>query len=206
MPKFYTEIPSLIQALRKVASMKRAMIAIDGRPCAGKSDLAKKMECALGAQCVYLDEFVLPQSRWPRDITPSFPFPYMRYAEFVEGIQTLAQGAAFSYFPFDWESGELSKKARVIESSGVILVEGVSTLNPVLLKCFDKAIFVVGEPQTEITALALREGGSLPPAWTELYLPSVDIYFRTRPWERAEMILAGRGVSSQRVMKSILAH
>ncbi len=52
-----------------------SLIAIDGLPVSGKSTLADRMAAALGAECLYLDDFVKPEAFWPSRTSPSFPSP-----------------------------------------------------------------------------------------------------------------------------------
>jgi uridine kinase len=78
------------------------LIAIDGPPLAGKSTLATQIAKALQADCVYLDDFVKPATQWRSRTTPSFPFDYVRYDDFLAAVKALAQDGSCSYRPYDW--------------------------------------------------------------------------------------------------------
>jgi hypothetical protein len=52
------------------------LIAIDGLPVAGKSTLARHLAKALQADCIYLDDFVKPESEWPSGIKPRPPVAF----------------------------------------------------------------------------------------------------------------------------------
>ena len=54
---------------------KPPLIAIDGLPCSGKSTLVERLSERFASDCIYLDDFVLPEADWPVGITPGFPFP-----------------------------------------------------------------------------------------------------------------------------------
>ena len=57
--------------------------------------MAKQLARRFEFECIYLDEFVLPQKDWPQAIRPAFPFEYIRYQEFIRTVETLAMGQAF---------------------------------------------------------------------------------------------------------------
>src|SRR5262245_30427216 len=71
-------------------TVRPRLIAIDGLPCSGKSTAAKRLVQQLGLQCVYLDEFVIPEQDWPSKDHPAFPFEYIRYNEFLDTIRALS--------------------------------------------------------------------------------------------------------------------
>jgi hypothetical protein len=65
---------------RVAARPRPLLVAIDGLPVSGKTSLGERLIGELGAQCLWLDEFVKPEAEWPSRDTPSFPFDYIRYA------------------------------------------------------------------------------------------------------------------------------
>ncbi len=190
--KFITNFQSLLNELLPLPKQRPLLIAIDGRPCSGKTTLTMKLAEALDAQAIYLDEFFIPQEQWPKNAKPAFPFFYFRYNEFIGGIKTLAQGKPFHYFAYDWEQNCLSSKPTDVVPDKIVLVEGVSTLNPELVNLYFKKIWVVSDPKTELEAIALREGEKHMDLWKKYYIPSVDIYCLSKPWERADILYAGR--------------
>lgn len=186
-------ISSLVQKICPLQHKQPLLIGIDGRPGSSKTTVADQLEEALHAQVVYLDEFFIPQKEWPKDITPRFPFFYFRYQEFIDGIQALAAGKSFTYFPYDWQADGLSAQAKEIKPEGVILVEGVSALNAELLPLYYKKIWVDSDRASEWAAISARENEKNLDLWKNIYLPSVDIYCLQKPWEKADIIYAGRG-------------
>ena len=173
------------------------IIAIDGRPGSGKTTLAIQLEKALKAQAIYLDEFFIPQEQWPIDQTPRFPFFYFRYQEFLNGIKVLAAGKSFSYFSYDWQTNAVSKEPTIINPAKIIIVEGVSALNKELAGLYYKRIWVASDNETEWKTIEERESGKNVDLWKQIYLPSVDLYCKQRPWESADIIYAGRGYKSE---------
>ncbi len=68
-----------------------------------------------------------------------------------------------------------------------------SILREELSSCYFKKIFVISDQSSELEAIAKREG-SVTNLWRNLYLPSVEIYWQKKPWERADILYAGRGL------------
>lgn len=185
----------LLKQLHPFPSQQPILIAIDGRPCSGKTTLTMQLEQALHAQSIYLDEFFIPFREWPENQTPRFPFFYFRYQEFVNGIKALALGKPFIYHSYDWQTDAPSITTTTITPIGVILVEGVSVLNLELVNLYYKKIWVDSEYTAEMTAIESREKGINLDLWKNIYLPSVDIYCKQKPWERADIIYKGRGLT-----------
>jgi uridine kinase len=180
-------------AVALVATSGARIVAIDGLPVSGKSTLAGRCEAELQARCVYLDDFVRPEAEWRSRIAPSFPFGYIRYAEFMGVVETLARGAACGYRPYDWSTGALGD-VRQIDPGGLWIVEGVSALHPELAPLYDLRLWVESDATTTLTASIARGVGDWEHEWRDLFLPSTELYLRTQPWERADHLVAGRGV------------
>jgi uridine kinase len=105
------------------------LVAIDGLPCSGKSTLATSLEERFGFGCIYLDDFVLPESEWPSRDEPAFPFEYVRYDEFLGAIGSLAATGRCAYRPFDWASLSTSGTTKEVSTERPVIIEGVSALN-----------------------------------------------------------------------------
>lgn len=184
---------ALLHELSPLPKNRPLLIAIDGRPGSGKTTLAMQLAEALNAQAIYLDEFFIPQEQWPADAKPIFPFFYFRYQEFLDGIKALAAGKPFAYYSYDWQTNGVSKEATTITPDRIVIVEGVSTLNEQLANLYYKKIWVASDPKTEFGAISTREKGANLNLWKNIYIPSVDIYCEQKPWEKADIIYAGRG-------------
>jgi uridine kinase len=170
------------------------LIAIDGLPVSGKSTLADRMVNALGAECLYLHDFVMPEDLWPSRTSPSFPFANMRYDEFLDAVKSLAQHGRCSYRAYDWDAHQVQGEARTIGFGKPIIVEGVSALHPELAPLYDLRIWVDSDAATTFSAALQRGVGAWEREWREMFLPSVDLYLESKPWERADLRVAGRGV------------
>ncbi len=167
------------------------LIAIDGLPVSGKSTLAERLETTLGAQCVYLDDFVKPEAQWTTRSIPSFPFDYIRYDEFLDAVQTLARGEGCRIRL--WSTGRLGDDFREVRSEGLIVIEGVSSLHPDLAPLYDLRFWVESDPATTLAASLARGVGNWEQEWRDLFLPSAELYMRTNPQARADFRVAGRG-------------
>lgn len=169
------------------------LIAIDGLPCSGKSTLAETIAGRYGYDCLQLDDFIRPEAEWPSRVRPAFPFEYIRYDEFIDAVRSLASTGECVYAPFDGETLTVSTEPRRITLRRPVIVEGVSALNPVLMPLYGLKLFVDSDRATVLRAAEARGGGVWLEAWRTLFLPSVDLYMRTLPEQRADIVIAGRG-------------
>lgn len=169
------------------------LIAIDGLPCAGKSTLTGVISQRMDALLLYLDEFALPEASWNACTQPSFPFEYNRYAAFLDAVRSLAATGSCTYFPFDWETMEISQTPRTIHADRPVIVEGVSALNAEICELYGLRFFVESDARTVMEAAAQRGDGHWENIWRRLFLPSIELYMKTDPRGRADYRVAGRG-------------
>jgi len=186
---------SVEEVVRRVSKgVQPPLIAIDGLPCSGKGTLVTKLKERVDLDCIELDDFVLPEEHWPSRDQPAFPFPFIRYDAFLEEVKTLASTGRYSYYRFDWNTLFTSEHRRDVRLTKPIVIEGVSSLNPVLCDLYGLKIFVESDRSTVLQAALRRGSGAWEREWRELFLPSVDIYMRTRPERRADLLVPGRGI------------
>ncbi|WP_152662553.1 uridine kinase family protein [Devosia soli] len=182
---------ALMESLQ--ARINTRLIGIDGLPVSGKSTLADRLIESFGAELIYFDDFVLPQEQWPDPIGPGFPFPYMRHEAFFEAVETLARSGACQYQLYDWGKGALGPWKEVPLGERPIVVEGVSALAERLAPFYDLKIWVDSDAATTLQASLERGVGDWEQQWRELFIPSVERYIQTKPADRADTIVAGRG-------------
>lgn len=168
-------------------------IGIDGLPVSGKSTLADRLETELGAQILYLDDFVRPEVEWRGRISAAFPFEYIRYAEFLAAVQMLARGKTIRIPLYDWSTGRVGDDYREMRPEGLLVVEGVSALHPDLAPLYDLRLWVESDATTTLAASLARGVGDWEHEWRELFMPSVALYLETGPKRRADYVVAGRG-------------
>ena len=171
------------------------LVGIDGLPVSGKSTLADRLETELGAQILYLDDFVRPEAEWRGRITPAFPFEYIRYAEFLAAVQALGRGEAIHIPLYDWSTGRVGDELREVRPEGLVVVEGVSALHPELAPLYDMRLWVESDAATTLAASLARGVGDWEHEWREVFMPSVALYLETEPKRRADFIIAGRGLA-----------
>ena len=178
-----------------VASKPKPLLAaIDGLPLSGKSTLALRLVGQLGAECLALDDFVKPEAEWPSQDTPSFPFSFIRYSDFADAVRALAHDRRCCFRPYDWETGRIADEWKVVHGDGIALVEGVSALHPDLAPLYGLRIWIESDAQTTLAAAVERGTGSWADAWEMMFLPSVELYLRTKPQARADIVALGRGL------------
>jgi uridine kinase len=150
---------SVEEAITRVSKgVRPPLIAIDGLPCSGKGTLVDKLKERVGLDCIELDDFVLPQDHWPSRDQPAFPFQFIRYDAFLDAVKTLAATGRCSFYPFDWNTLSTSEHRRDIRLTKLIVIEGVSALNPALCDLYGLKIFVESDrstvrPATTLTAV-----------------------------------------------------
>ena len=113
----YETFDDIAERIRGLAAP--GLIAIDGLPVSGKSTLADFLSKRLELDAVYLDDFVLPERLWPADRQPAFPFGYIRYADFMAAVVSLATSGAPSSTP---STGRVATSRRpIVRSSSTAL-------------------------------------------------------------------------------------
>ena len=180
---------------RLIALEGQVLVAIDGLPCAGKSTLDDKVLAERSAEVIYLDDFVRPEPDWPSHDRPAYPFEYIRHAEFIAAVRSVAEHKPTSVHPFDWGTGRTSSIPRTVAGDGLVIVEGVSALAPELAPLYDVRIVVESDRASVLAAAKVRGLGPWAREWETLLLPSADLYMATRPEDRADWLVAGRGAT-----------
>ncbi|GHA39335.1 hypothetical protein GCM10007989_38830 [Devosia pacifica] len=190
----------VVDATEAVSTAARArLIAIDGLPVSGKSTLADRMIEAIGAEAIYLDDFVKPEAQWRGPVGPSFPFPYIRYDDSLNTVKTLHRDGSCSYFPYDWSTGRAAEKARHVTLAQPVIIEGVSSLHPYLKPLYDTSFWVESDAKSTLRASLERGVGDWADEWRHLFMPCVEVYLQTTPSDRADYIVMGRGYSEMSV-------
>lgn len=138
-----TQTITAAQVCDLVRSTRARLIAVDGLPCSGKSTLAARLVHDFRIQIVPLDDFFLPVSEWPAEISPSFPFPFYRYGVFLASVEALAKYGSCKYLPFDWNEMRISEQYRsVYLADGPVAIDGTSSLHPRIAPLYDLRLFL----------------------------------------------------------------
>ncbi|WP_298285680.1 hypothetical protein [Acidocella sp.] len=172
-------------------ALKKPLIAIDGLPCAGKTTLALRLAEIYGFPILHVDEFISAEADWVSR-QPGFPFPYIRYEQFLQAVIDLAKTGACTYYPFDWQSFAVSKTPKRLTTARPVIIEGISALVPLLLPYYGLKIFVDSDRKTIFEVAHDRALGVWADEWRRIFLPSVDMYMLTHPEREADIIFPGR--------------
>jgi uridine kinase len=177
--------------------LARPLIGIDGLPCAGKTTLAYRLQEIYDFEILPVDDFLRPEADWPNR-RPGFPFPYLRYDEFLAAVTALAETGACEYAPFDWETLAISTKLRRLTTHRPVIVEGISALVPLLSRYYGFKIFVQSDRASVLDIALARNFGIWAKEWRSIFIPSADMYMMTNPQERADLVVPGRGVTAEK--------
>lgn len=181
--------------------LARPLIGIDGLPCAGKTTLAFRLAEEHGFEIMQVDEFLRPEADW-LSRRPGFPFPYLRYDEFLQAVTDLAETGECTYAPFDWDISAVSVKKRRITTARPVIVEGISALVPLLERYYGLKIFVKSDRGSILEVARARSLGLWAREWREIFLPSADMYMLTHPEKRADLVVQGRGMKTENDQRS----
>lgn len=189
----FSDFDALEAHLRGMA-LSDGLIAIDGLPCSGKSTLAARLSAALDWDLMEVDDFTRPTEAWRAHALPGFPFPFLRHGELAACIGALRADRRCVYRAMDWTRDALAAEETVVERARrPLIIEGVSSLAPSLCSLYDLRIFVESDRNTVFEAIFARDGRAWEQTWRAVVMPSDDLYFATRPQDRADLIVAGRG-------------
>ena len=197
------EVKRALRDFAEVVTLARSLgpdlrlVGIDGLPVAGKSTLATEVAEALSGTTLHLDDFVRPEPEWPHPLRSGFPFPYIRYADFLGAVLALAACGKCCFHPYDWATGRTSVVEREVRlvGNGPVVVEGVSALHSSLAPLYRLRVWVESDAATTLAAAFARGGGVWAQEWEEVFLPSVALYLETNPQSRADVLVAGRGIT-----------
>ncbi len=172
------------------------VVGIDGRACSGKSTLARKLISDLNAVLFQMDDLFIPFNDQPKDMKPAFPFPYFRNDVFHKGVSMLSTGKPYSYYPYDWHTDTISTVQKFVQPARVTLVEGISVLSSTMAQMYHIRIFVLSDVASQLTSAMDRDGEKFEPFWRLRWIPSEELYMKSRPWKSAHFFYPGRGLPS----------
>ena len=148
----------LVAAARR-SGVEPLLVGIGGRGGAGKTTLAGLVP---GAQVVSTDEF------WDGE---SFDIARLR-REVVEPL-TRAEPARFS--SYDWAAGK-QRGLRIVEPTGVIVIEGVCALHRSLRLAYAVRVWVDAPYDVRLARGLARDGEAARSTWVDVWMPSEERY------------------------------
>ena len=151
------------------------LVGIGGRGGAGKTTLAHAIP---HAEIVSTDEF------WDGR---EFKLSLLRR----EVFDRLVAGHAARFASFDWIAKE-SRGERVVEPSGVVVVEGVCALHRMFRDDYRLRVWVEAPRDVRLARGVTRDGEAARATWEEIWMPMEDRYVeRDDPIAAADLIVDG---------------
>jgi uridine kinase len=189
-------LPALAARIRQAAGADgRALIAIDGRSLAGKTQLAAEVLPHLGpaASVVAVDSYFEPLND-PRTTPVAERLWRLRLDDLTAALQSLKAGKAVRHTPYDWDHDHLHPETVV--GPGIVLVEGLGALRAELRRFYDFAIWVEGKHATRMDRIVARDGDRYLDLWVGQWLPLEEAYIAgEKPWKAADLYVAGADIS-----------
>lgn len=181
---------------RMAATPPRArVVAIDGRSGAGKSTLAESLRAAVpDAAILRTDDLA-----WHE---PFFAWGHL-LAQVLNAVAA-ADGHEVSFEPPAWRRHGRVGAVRIPAGTRLVIVEGVGASQRELADLVDATVWVQSDSELARErgiARDVREGtnGDLPAAtafWHEWMSHENPWFAQQRPWERADLIVAGTPVTA----------
>lgn len=130
---------SLAARIRDIRSDGVVLVGIDAPGSSGKSTFAGRLADALGdAQVVCMDDL----QGGAGDATSTDPNGWGWGRLETDVIQPVLRGERIEYLVYDWDTRSIGSKVRVVEPSGVLILEGLYTTRPELRSYYDFRIWI----------------------------------------------------------------
>ena len=156
-------------------SREFVLVGIGGRGGAGKTTLAQAIP---RAEIVSTDEF------WDGS---EFELSRLRR----EVFDPLVAGHAARFASFDW-AAKAARGERVVEPTGVVVVEGVCALHRMFRGDYAFRVWVEAPRDVRLARGVARDGEAARATWEEIWMPMEDRYIeRDDPIAAADLIVDG---------------
>ena len=168
------EAVALIEGLLK--EKERAVVALDGMSCAGKTTFARALAEKFSGSIVHMDDFFLPRDRFT-DALQALPGGNMDRARFkAEVLEPLKGGSDFVYRAFSCASQSLLLDPVPV-SGRLIVAEGAYALLPDWGKYYDLSLFLQVSMEEQQGRLLLRNGAKGMAPFLMRWIPREEAYF-----------------------------
>jgi uridine kinase len=189
-------LPALAARIRQAAGADgRALVAIDGRSLAGKTQLAADLLPHLGprASVLAVDSYFEPLNDAQK--TPVAERLWrLRLDDLKAALASLKAGRPVRHRPYDWDHDRFHPEA-IIEP-GIVLVEGLGALRRELRPFYDFIIWIEGRHSTRMERIVARDGNRYRDLWVGQWLPLEEAYIAAEePWKAADVYVAGAEMS-----------
>ena len=160
----------------RVAANGRAVVALDGFGCCGKSTLAQALAACTDAVILETDDFHQPADGV---IEPDSPLRYRRWRALQAAAVALAHGHTTRYAPIDWDTHCLAPE-RVVQARPVLIIDGIGS-HALTLPTAPLRIFVDGHAESRMARVAARDGSQYA-NWDHYVAIELGYFARNRPW------------------------
>lgn len=160
---------------KQLKRKKRVVIAIDGPSGSGKSTLGKQLSTKYNCPLIRIDDYFLPSNMKTKERleTPGGNFHIERLInEVFDNIDT---GLIIST-KFDCTIQKLLKPTK-IKAEGMIIIEGVYSMHPLLVKYYTLKLFINVSKEEQIRRIRTRNGEEMLNKWINEWIPLENKYF-----------------------------
>lgn len=186
--KTYRDFAGKLLALPR--KYKTLLLAVDGCGGSGKSAFAQRLRQMLpDANIVHIDDFYLPSRLRPKDAanTIAGDFDVQRLRQQV--LEPLSRNEPGYYQQYDWLRDELAA-FRSVPVGGVVMVEGIYALLPLLADYYDYTIWMGCPDEIRLERGLARDGESARDLWVNRWMPAEARYVEThQPQVKADLVV-----------------
>ncbi|MDL2248797.1 hypothetical protein LJB89_03785 [Tyzzerella sp. OttesenSCG-928-J15] len=175
--EFYRYMPLFAEIENKLEN-RRLILAIDGKCGSGKTTLAEIISSVYNCPVINMDDFFLPKNlrSAERLAEAGGNLHYERFME--EVIQPVKSGArAISYKVFDCSVMDYKKEARIVDTSGLVVVEGSYCMRPEFREIYDYMVFLDIDGAKQKERIIARNGIEGFKMFEEKWIPMENKYF-----------------------------
>ena len=173
----------LALAASRAAGEAPPVIAVDGRSAAGKSTFAARLAGVVGdVAVVHTDDVAWHHS-------------FFGWADLMRTgvLEPVRRGEQVAYRPPAWVDRERVGAVEVSSGCRAVVIEGVGAGRRELADLVDALVWVQSDAADARTRGIARDGGDVA-FWDEWDAEEVPFLDEHRPWERADVIVAGSPV------------
>lgn len=174
-----------VEVSLRVAADARAVVALDGFGCCGKSTLAQALAARTDAVILETDDFHQPDDGV---IEPDSPLRYRRWRALQAAATALACGQSVRYAPIDWDTHRLAPDV-VVHARPVLIIDGIGS-HALMLPTPPLRIFVDGRAASRMARVAARDGSQYAD-WDRYVAIELGYFARNQPWRSADLIVLG---------------
>jgi uridine kinase len=161
---------------RLLPMQKRALIAIDGNSCAGKTTLASELGARLDANVFHMDDYFLqPHMRTQERLSqPGGNVDAERF--FADVLLPASRGETAHVQKYDCHEDVLLPVISVLPKR-VVVVEGAYSLHPLLSPHYDLRVFYRIDPVLQAARILARNGAEALKVFQSRWIPLENKYF-----------------------------